>query len=257
MKALSFVLLLAIAVSQSVNAQGVGDAAPDFTVDLADGGTFTLSEQLGKVVLIYFFGNACPLCETSGPLVQGLYETYMDETDFVAIGLDTWDNSSTVESVTQFGTDAGITFPLALEANFVKLAYNWSHDKIVVVDKEGVIQRKANTSASNDIESSSMVIQAALEGTTVGLDRIEEEQRASIYPMPASELLHVDFYLEDEADVQLIISDITGKERKRMKYLLGSGQQKLSLNIDDMEQGVYFYSMRINNSIDAGKLIVQ
>ena len=43
-------------LSASAVAVGVGDAAPDFTLNTLDGGQFTLSDNLGKVVYLYFIG---------------------------------------------------------------------------------------------------------------------------------------------------------------------------------------------------------
>ncbi|MBO7239836.1 MAG: redoxin domain-containing protein, partial [Bacteroidaceae bacterium] len=37
----------------------VGDVAPDFTLPMTDGSTFTLSEQRGKVVMLQFTAGWC------------------------------------------------------------------------------------------------------------------------------------------------------------------------------------------------------
>lgn len=253
---IAFVLILIITSIQHVNAQDVGDEAPNFTVDLVSGGTFTLSEQSGKVVLIYFFGNTCPNCEDSGPSVQGLYETYMDNSDFVAIGLDTWDNTSNVESVSNFAASTGITFPLALNANSVKVDYSWNYDRIVVIDKEGIIRRKANTAADNDIVGSSEVIQTYLDAP-LGLEEFTSFSGFSLYPIPARDILHMDIDLDEASDVQMIISDITGKERINLSYILGSGQQNLSINTEDLAQGLYLYTIRVKDTVEAGKFLIQ
>lgn len=253
---IGFAFILIITANQALSAQDEGDAAPDFTVNLVGGGTFTLSEQSGKVVLIFFFGNSCPNCEDSGPSVQGLYETYKDNSDFVAIGLDTWDNSSDLESVSNFAASTGITFPLALNANFVKVDYSWNYDRIVVIDKEGVIRRKVNTAADNDIAGSSEAIQTYLDAT-VGVQEFTSFSGLSLYPVPARDILHVDIDLDEASDVQMIISDITGKERKNVSYLLGSGQQNLAINTEDLAQGLYLYTIRVKDTIEAGKLLIQ
>lgn len=41
----------------------VGEMAPDFTVQLVDGGTRTLSSLRGEVVMLIFFSASCPDCQ--------------------------------------------------------------------------------------------------------------------------------------------------------------------------------------------------
>ncbi|MEJ2053006.1 MAG: redoxin domain-containing protein [Calditrichaceae bacterium] len=48
---LSILFLLPFAVFS-----GVGDKAPDFTLDKLGGGEFTLSDYSGKVIFIFWFG---------------------------------------------------------------------------------------------------------------------------------------------------------------------------------------------------------
>ncbi len=253
------VFALLTLISLSAYSQGVGDAAPDFTVDLDDGGTFTLSDYEGKVVMVFFFGNACPYCVESGPLVQGIYNSYKDDPDFVAIGLDTWDSSSDVESVTDFRNSVGITFPLAIKANSVKVQYSYTYDRIMVIDKSGVIQRKANTSASNDIDASSNIIQALLIGETVtSVESVSGQvSTISMYPIPASDVINASFYLENSSEVQFVISDISGKTRKSVRYNLEAGSQKLVVDTGELEQGLYFYSVRLEGRVESGKILIQ
>lgn len=49
---------------------GVGAAAPDFTVELFDGGELTLSSLRGKVVLLNFWATWCPPCREELARVQ-------------------------------------------------------------------------------------------------------------------------------------------------------------------------------------------
>jgi len=50
----------------------VGETAPDFTAHRTDGGTVTLSQLRGKVVLLEFWGVWCPPCRASMPHLQEL-----------------------------------------------------------------------------------------------------------------------------------------------------------------------------------------
>lgn len=57
--------------------------APDFTLDLADGTTFTLSEAAQPVYLV-FWAEWCPVCRKELPIVDGIAADYADRVSFVA-----------------------------------------------------------------------------------------------------------------------------------------------------------------------------
>lgn len=48
----------------------VGEVAPDFTVATLDGGTFTLAEKRGQLVLVNWFATWCPPCQAEMPHLQ-------------------------------------------------------------------------------------------------------------------------------------------------------------------------------------------
>jgi len=54
----------------------VAGPAPDFTVKLLDGSTFKLSEQRGKVVVLYFWANWCLPCVKSIPWLKDVNSNY-------------------------------------------------------------------------------------------------------------------------------------------------------------------------------------
>jgi peroxiredoxin Q/BCP len=126
----------------------IGDAAPDFTAP-TDDGTFTLSEHLGKNVILYFYPaamtpgcttQACDFRDSLSALAAAGYEV-------VGISKDT------PEKLAQFRTEESLTFPLVSDSDkSVQDAYGaWgeknSYGKIVtgsirstfVVDKDGRI----------------------------------------------------------------------------------------------------------------------
>lgn len=57
--------------------------APDFTLDLANGTTFTLSEA-GRPVYLVFWAEWCPVCRKELPIVDGIAADYADRVDFIA-----------------------------------------------------------------------------------------------------------------------------------------------------------------------------
>lgn len=52
----SLLILIFSGLVTLAQAAGVGDKAPDFTLNALDGGSYTLSALQGKVVYIFWFG---------------------------------------------------------------------------------------------------------------------------------------------------------------------------------------------------------
>jgi thiol-disulfide isomerase/thioredoxin len=59
------------------------DLAPDFTLELADGGSFTLY-QSERPVYVIFWAEWCPVCRRELPVVDRVAADYADRVDFVA-----------------------------------------------------------------------------------------------------------------------------------------------------------------------------
>lgn len=96
----------------AVNAQGqVGRVqpgpAPDFTLQLFDGGTFRLSEQRGKVVVVNFWASWCIPCRDEAPVLERAWQRYRDQ-GVVLVGLDIWD---TERDARAFMSEFGIDYP--------------------------------------------------------------------------------------------------------------------------------------------------
>ena len=67
----------------------VGDMAPDFTLELTDGSTFTLSEQRGKVVMLQFTAGWCGVCRKEMPFIErDIWQRHKGNGNFVLLGID-------------------------------------------------------------------------------------------------------------------------------------------------------------------------
>ncbi len=87
-----------------------GDPCRDFTATLADGGSFTLSEQEGKVVLLNFWATWCGPCVGELPAFPRLIEQYGDRLALVAVNC--MEDAGTVRA---FLDKNGYTFPVVLD----------------------------------------------------------------------------------------------------------------------------------------------
>ena len=65
----------------------VGALAPDFTAPRLDGGTFTLSEQRGKLVLLDFWATWCKPCLDEMPAIKDIHQAFGADPRFVLVGL--------------------------------------------------------------------------------------------------------------------------------------------------------------------------
>lgn len=87
-----------------------GDAMRDFTAEVNDGSSFTLSDHEGEVILLNFWATWCGPCVEEMPAFQKLYEEYGDKISILAV-----DVSEDKETVDSFLADKDYTFPIAYD----------------------------------------------------------------------------------------------------------------------------------------------
>lgn len=90
----------------------VGDLAPDFTINEADGKTYKLSQLRGKVVMLQFTASWCSVCRTEMPFIEKDIWKEKQNLGLVVLGID---RDEPVEKVLKFKKDIGISYPLAMD----------------------------------------------------------------------------------------------------------------------------------------------
>ena len=124
-KFMSLMLLVcACLLSQPVKAQQVtpdnagyivkvGDMAPDFEMELADGQKVKLSDLRGKVVMLQFTASWCGVCRKEMPFIEkDIWLKHKDNKAFALFGVD---RDEPLETVVAFAKRTGVTYPLALD----------------------------------------------------------------------------------------------------------------------------------------------
>ena len=119
----------------------VGDVAPDFTLQLTDGTTFTLSEQRGKVVMLQFTAGWCGVCRKEMPHIESeIWQPNKDNKDFLLVGID---REEELEDILPFIQEVGTTYPIAMDTNadvFAQYALRESGiTRNVLIDRDGRI----------------------------------------------------------------------------------------------------------------------
>lgn len=115
-----------------------GAVAFDFTLPDLQGQDVSLSQFRGKRVVLNFWATWCGPCQFEIPVLARAYKEYRDQgLEIVAVNL-----REHPDRVTRFVANAGMTFPVLLDANG-QVAQSYFIRGIptsVFVDEEGVIQ---------------------------------------------------------------------------------------------------------------------
>ena len=123
-----------------------GSAAPDFQLDLLNGGTLRLSELQGNVVVLNFWASWCPPCRAEMPAFQSISLEYEDQgVVFVGVAV-----SDTEEAAGAFMVQSGVTYPLGLdtEGEISKEYMVVTLPTTYFINRDGEVARKLNGPAN-------------------------------------------------------------------------------------------------------------
>ena len=141
-----------------------GNPALDFTAQMADGSSFTLSEQAGKVVLINFWATWCGPCIGELPDIARLCEEYNSGEQVKIITVNLGESASTVQ---RFLDRPSYSLPVILDPNrTISRPYNITNiPRTVIFNKNGTVAwDHTGALASGNYERLKTAIEDALRG---------------------------------------------------------------------------------------------
>jgi len=137
----------AVALADSLNPTGrspaaeLGRAAPDFRLPALDGDVRTLSSLRGKTVLLNFWASWCGPCRGETPDLEGFFDRFGKEKNFVVVGVNQQETESDAKAFTE---QFGVTYPILLDrSGSVAEVYHTGRGLPIsmLVNPQGVITR--------------------------------------------------------------------------------------------------------------------
>lgn len=84
------------------------------------------------------------------------------------------------------------------------------------------------------------------------------ESKINLFPNPTKDLTFIEYELIESANVQIELFDILGKKSKTIisEDKQDKNKYKLPINLNDLNSGIYFVKIKINNSENVIKLVI-
>lgn len=135
----------------SVAVAEIGEPAPDFTVEVTDGGSFTLSDSRGRPVVLNFWASWCAPCRAEIPDISAFASSHAD---VQVIGVSVEDSEPAAR---EFAAEIGASYPLALGTPQVEDAYpRLGLPATYLIDPDGVVTDIINGIVNEEILAEAM-----------------------------------------------------------------------------------------------------
>jgi len=115
-----------------------GVPAPAFEAVRMNGGTISLASYRGRVVLLNFWGIACPPCRIEMPELEKIRRRYVDQ-GLEILGIE--EMNATAGEARRFIDEIGVRYPILLDPHETigRLYRLEAHPTTVVIDRAGRI----------------------------------------------------------------------------------------------------------------------
>ncbi len=107
----------------------VGKQAPDFTMTQLDTGEeVSISDYLGRPILINYWATWCPPCRREMPFLQAMHDKYAEQ-GFAVLAVDAGEKvppSMMLDTINRYINSAGLTFPVLYGDNTYDVQREWT-----------------------------------------------------------------------------------------------------------------------------------
>jgi cytochrome c biogenesis protein CcmG/thiol:disulfide interchange protein DsbE len=122
-----------------MGAASLNREAPDFTLNLFGGGTFTLSENHGQPVVMSIWASWCDSCRQEAADVEEVWRSFQDQ-GVIFVGVNVMDSRGDAEA---FLEEFEITYPNGPDESDIYLYYGATGTpETFFINRDGVIVQK-------------------------------------------------------------------------------------------------------------------
>ena len=102
------------------------------------------------------------------------------------------------------------------------------------------------------------IYQSALSTFAIGMDKAERDNLIkSVYPNPAQNQVNIDLNMEQNENVEVSIINTVGQVVINKQFGNMNGANTLSIDLENMSQGIYFVKIQVGNKIYTKPLTVK
>ncbi len=119
-----------------------GDRAPEFRLRTIDGGSVSLADLRGKVVMVHFWATWCPPCVEEIPTLDRLNHSLAGK-DFLMLAVN--EDEGGAEAVSSFIQQNRLNIPVLMDpgSEVARLYGTYKLPETYIVDRLGVVRYKA------------------------------------------------------------------------------------------------------------------
>jgi len=255
-QSLQIIILSCFLNSYSLGQIGVGNPAPDFTLNTLNNNPISLSQFSGKVVYLYFLGYNYPPClaPTGGAASEfDIWQVYKNF-EFQSIGIDCWDG--TPAQLDEFRFNTGITYPLCLNGSDVCLDYLAPASFSVVVNQAGQI---SYLGLGLDLPAVTGVIDSLLGVTGIEEKKVIKQNftLSQNYPNPFNPITRIEFNLSKADFITLRIFNLIGQEiAVLISVPAEAGEHSIDWDASSYPAGFYFYRLEGSGFSETRRMVL-
>ncbi len=259
MKKIKFILIFVLIAFYWLASftQYVGDDVIGFSFPSIDGDTINYSDYEGKVLTIFVFGNTCHYCIASAPdLEANVYQVFKNDTNFAMIGIDIWNSTSTVTSVSSFKNTTGITFKLVYQGGDFGTLYKTTQDLVFIIDKQGKISYRGWSDGETVAEHINALLGLGNITDIVQSSQFDKDINLTMFPNPVIDEATFNLEVFNACDCEILIYNTVGiKIQSIIKTDLTAGRYSLNFDASNLSKGIYFYQIKVGDKYITKKFL--